>query len=66
MQIQVNGASVTVTDGITLKQLVNERGLIAERIVIEHNRSIIPAERWSEVKLADGDTLEIVSFVGGG
>lgn len=66
MRIQINGVEATVSDGTTLMELVRARGLSPERIVVEHNRSIVPATQWANAALADGDTLEIVSFVGGG
>jgi thiamine biosynthesis protein ThiS len=41
-------------------------GLAPERVAIERNRDIVPRNRWPETVLADGDSLEIVHFVGGG
>ena len=35
-------------------------------IVVELNNLIINSKKWGEVKLKDGDILEIVSIVGGG
>ena len=35
-------------------------------IVVELNNLIINSKKWGEVKLKDGDNLEIVSIVGGG
>ena len=35
-------------------------------IVVELNNLIINSIKWDEVKLKDGDNLEIVSIVGGG
>ena len=35
-------------------------------IVVELNNLIINSNKWEEVKLKDGDNLEIVSIVGGG
>ncbi len=35
-------------------------------IVVELNNLIINSKKWENVKLKDGDNLEIVSIVGGG
>ena len=66
MNIKLNGKLETL-DGLgTLSDLIARRGLIPERIVIEHNERIISREEWGSVRLAESDTIEIVSFVGGG
>ena len=37
-----------------------------DRVAVELNRDIVPARRWAETTLNEGDRLEIVHFVGGG
>lgn len=66
MKIRLNGKQ-EVFDGLgTLRDLIVRRGLTPERIVIEHNERIVPQAEWASVRLAESDTIEIVSFVGGG
>ena len=36
------------------------------RVAVEHNLTIIKKPRYPEVIVAEGDTVEIVNFVGGG
>ena len=36
------------------------------QVVVEHNKAIIPRQRLDETHLHDGDTLEVIHFVGGG
>jgi sulfur carrier protein len=36
------------------------------RVAVEHNLTIIKKPRYPEVIVGDGDTVEIVNFVGGG
>jgi thiazole synthase len=50
----------------TLAALVAELGLKPEKVAVERNGVIVPRSTLGEVALADGDTLEIVHFVGGG
>jgi sulfur carrier protein len=35
-------------------------------VAVELNRAILPRARFAGQELADGDTLELVQFVGGG
>jgi len=49
-----------------LVSLVLGRGLDPEKVVVEHNYSVVPREQWGDIVLSDGDNVEIVAFVGGG
>ena len=52
--------------GANLQDLIGELGLKGDRVAIEHNGNIVPRAEWADARLADGDRLEIVHFVGGG
>ncbi|MDQ0190318.1 sulfur carrier protein ThiS [Alicyclobacillus cycloheptanicus] len=66
MNIWVNGKERTVSEHITVAELITELELTHERIAVEHNRTILSRTEFSTVTLQDGDVLEIVRFVGGG
>ncbi|MBE0616974.1 MAG: sulfur carrier protein ThiS [Proteobacteria bacterium] len=66
MRITWNGTQVTVADGVTVKRLLEERGLDPRAVVVEHNREIVPSEAYDRVALGEGGVLEVVHFVGGG
>jgi len=66
IEVVVNGEPLRLPAGSTLPDLVAHLGLAPERVAIERNRDIVPRNRWPETALADGDSLEIVHFVGGG
>jgi len=66
MTLTVNGQPKSVADGLTLAQFVRELGLDKNPIAIELNRTVVPRDRHGEVRLSDGDRLEIVTLVGGG
>lgn len=66
MQIRVNGSVVEVTSSLSLQEYVDSLGVSCQRMVVEYNGEIPPRERWQEILLREGDTLEIVHFVGGG
>ena len=65
MTLTINGESRDV-DAITLSELVAHLGMKPDRVAVELNRELIPRERWQATRLANGDKLEIVHFVGGG
>jgi sulfur carrier protein len=52
--------------GANLQDLIVELGLKGDRVAIEHNSNIVSRAEWADTRLADGDRLEIVHFVGGG
>jgi len=49
-----------------LQHLVELLDLKADRVAVERNGDIVPRATWAEVRLEDGDKLEVVQFVGGG
>ncbi len=66
MDIKINGKNETVETAINLNELILNKGLIPDHIVVEHNYNIIAKEEWDNIMLKDNDNLEIISFVGGG
>jgi thiamine biosynthesis protein ThiS len=66
MDIQLNGQPTPVAAGITLGDLIREKGLDPATIVVEHNLTIIKAADLDQITLKENDTLEILRFVGGG
>lgn len=66
MQLTINGQPHQAADGQTLQDLLRELGLPADRLAVERNRQLVPRRDWPATKLAPGDRLEIVHFVGGG
>lgn len=54
------------TGAATIAELVRELELAPEKVAVERNGEIVPRSTLGEAPLADGDTLEIVHFVGGG
>ena len=69
MKLQINGEERIFDDSptpLTLASLVDILGMKPDRVAVELNRDIVPRDRWSDTKLAEGDRLEVVHFVGGG
>jgi sulfur carrier protein len=66
MQVTVNGAAVDVPEGLTVHGLVAHLGWTEGPVAVEINRAIVPRARHDEHRVAPGDVVEIVHFVGGG
>ena len=69
MKLTINGrerAFPELRSDCTLQHLVELLQLKADRVAVERNGDIVARATWTEVRLEDGDKLEIVQFVGGG
>ncbi|WP_341474060.1 sulfur carrier protein ThiS [Desulfofundulus thermobenzoicus] len=62
----INGKKTELPDEITLADMLTQRKLNPETVLIEYNGELVPKELWPGVVLNDGDRLEILRFVGGG
>ncbi len=66
MRLIINGKEQSFDDSLTLAQLVEQLGMKGDRVAAELNREIVSRAQWAATSLKDGDSLEIVHFVGGG
>jgi thiamine biosynthesis protein ThiS len=66
MRVKVNGEEREIDNGLTLTALLESLQIRPGRVVVERNRDIVPRDSYSATLINDGDTLEIVHFVGGG
>jgi len=64
MNIKINGEDKEMASGLSVAELLEELQIRPARVVVERNRAIVA--RDASTQLAEGDTLEIVHFVGGG
>lgn len=63
--VKINGTEENVA-GKTVAEVVESLGYNKMRIAVELNMDIVPKSMYGETILKDGDTVEVVSFVGGG
>lgn len=63
--IKINGKELDIV-GKTLADCLAAANYDPKRIAVERNGEIVPRNQYSKTVLADGDSIEIVSFVGGG
>jgi len=66
MKVKINGKQQVCQGPISILELIENKGLSKNAVVVEYNYSILPKTQWSKTTLIQGDNIEIVSFVGGG
>jgi len=66
MNVTVNGKAIELQEGGTVLALLDVLGLSGKRVAVEHNKVILTPEKFASSALRDGDTVEVLSFVGGG
>ncbi len=66
IQIQLNGEPREVPQGISAADLVDFLGLAPELVALEINRELCPKSARESTQLSSGDSVELVTLVGGG
>lgn len=66
VSVQLNGKPAEVEDGVSVRGLLESLDLHPGMVVVELNREILPRDRYEEFTIGEGDTIELVHFVGGG
>lgn len=66
MKIHLNGEAYITGNITTVEDLLKELKIQSERVAVEVNLKIISKSDYRSYNLKDGDTVEVVSFVGGG
>ncbi|HEY3276579.1 MAG TPA: sulfur carrier protein ThiS [Syntrophorhabdaceae bacterium] len=66
MKIEVNGRERDVPEGASLHDFILGTGVKPEGVIAELNRRVMGRDLWKETLLSSGDSLELVSLVGGG
>lgn len=66
MQVTINGKRVDFAEPLTVRELLASKGLHERIVVVEHNREIVPRDRYGDVVVGADDNLEIVQMMAGG
>lgn len=66
IQIQLNGEPREVPQGLTAAGLVDSLGLAPELVALEINAKLCPKSARESTQLSSGDSVELVTLVGGG
>lgn len=63
--VTINGESVDAA-GKSVAAYLTEAGYPLQYIAVERNLEIVPKAQYDSTILCDGDSVEVVRFVGGG
>jgi thiamine biosynthesis protein ThiS len=66
VQITLNGERFELDRPVSVADLLTRLDIDPRRVAVEHNLAILKRQRFPEVLVHEGDTVEIVNFVGGG
>lgn len=66
MIVRINGEDKEVGAGLSVEQLLEHLGVRPGRVVVELNQDVLSRDAHGATVLKEGDSLEIVHFVGGG
>ena len=66
MRVRLNGSDTEVEDETTLEAVVRRYGRGNRGIAIALNGEVVARSRWHDVKLSEGDRVEVLGAVAGG
>jgi len=66
MRITVNGTEREVAADASILDVIESLGLNPKTVVTQRNEEIVERGAYADIKLCDGDALELVRMVGGG
>jgi sulfur carrier protein len=66
MLVKINGQVSELPESLTLEDLVVNRGLKKNLVIIELNGQVFPKNQWDSTRLKKDDSLEIIQIIGGG
>ena len=64
--ITLNGERFELDSPMTVAALLAQLDIDPRRVAVEHNLNIIKRQTYPDILIDEGDTVEIVNFVGGG
>lgn len=64
--VRINGDAREIPAGLTVDGLLAHLSLSPRMVVVEQNGHILRRDAVAEAAVSEGDTLELVHFVGGG
>ena len=63
--MKVNGATYHY-EGQTVQEVLAALAFRMDRIVVEYNGKLLSKADWESTRVSPADTMEVVTFVGGG
>ncbi len=66
LRITLNGEPFELDQPLSVSDLLARLAIDPRRVAVEHNLSILKRPAFTATVVREGDTVEIVNFVGGG
>jgi sulfur carrier protein len=66
MKLEVNGEALEVTPSATVADLVGVMGIGSRGVAVAVNSELLRRAAWPDVRLVEGDRVEILHAVAGG
>ncbi|MEE8369888.1 MAG: sulfur carrier protein ThiS [Dehalococcoidia bacterium] len=66
MKITLNGKPHQLAGPTSVADLLRALDINAGQVAVALNGEVLPRDRWTQIVIADGDTVEVVRAVGGG
>jgi sulfur carrier protein len=68
MVIALNGKKIITAEAVTLVTLLRENGINdnTDGVAVAVNSTVVPRRKWKDVRLSDGDMIEVINAVQGG
>ncbi len=64
--VRINGQEESFTAALSVSAFLEAKGYRTDRVAVEKNGAIVPRREYESCLINNRDTLEVVSFVGGG
>ncbi len=66
MRVTVNGKEMQLEDQMSIAWLLESLGVNPKGVAVERNLTIVDRDRYVAEAIQEGDSIEIIRFVGGG
>lgn len=66
IRVRLNGKDREIESDLSVRDLLDSLELNPHMVVVELNREILSRDAIGDVRVEDGDEVEVVHFVGGG
>ncbi len=66
IEFHLNGERTRIKTDASVEEFLRAQGFELKFIAVERDREILPRALWTQAKMSEGKSYEIVRFVGGG
>ncbi len=66
MHVTINGYPHKIEDDQRLDSIISSVSRTPDRVIAEVNGRLVKSASWTQTILREGDTIELVTLVGGG